>query len=244
MKHYEPKHIAVLSDRGFYTILTVCGLVIAASAWVLWMHGGAGQEAALSEPAAQAVTPAEDVPDLTAQDMPVTAEVPEPETETEAPEPEENVQTAAPAPEPEPAVTVSAPVYTRPTDGAVLTPFSGDMLLFQPTLGDWRVHSGTDFACGAGENVLALTDGTVQAVFEDGLYGTCVTVAHQGDLKTTVRGLSEVRVSEGQAVSSGEVLGVCAASIPAEETLGTHVHVEAVRGDTVVDVMELLGEEE
>ena len=120
----------------------------------------------------------------------------------------------------------------------------GDMLLFQPTLGDWRVHSGTDFACEAGENVSALTDGTVQAVFEDGLYGTCVTLAHAGDLRTTYRGLSEVRVREGQAVSSGEALGVCAAGIPAEEAIGTHVHVEASRGDTVVDVMELLGEEE
>ena len=169
----------------------------------------------------------------------VTAEEPEHREETPA-EAEEPVS----VPEPAPVVTVSAPVYTRPTAGAVLTPFSGDMLLFQPTLGDWRVHSGTDFACEAGENVLALTDGTVQAVFEDGLYGTCVTLAHAGDLRTTYRGLSEVRVREGQAVSSGEALGVCAAGIPAEEAIGTHVHVEASRGDTVVDVMELLGEEE
>ena len=176
---------------------------------------------------------------LTVQDVPVTAEEPESGEETTA-EAEEPVS----VPEPTPAVTVSAPVYTRPTAGAVLTPFSGDMLLFQPTLGDWRVHSGTDFACEAGENVLALTDGTVQAVFEDGLYGTCVTLAHAGDLRTTYRGLSEVRVREGQAVSSGEALGVCAAGIPAEEAIGTHVHVEASRGDTVVDVMELLGEEE
>ena len=137
MKHYEPKHIAALSDRGFYTILTVCGLIIAASAWVLWMHAGSSAETAVPETGAPVITPAEDVPDLTVQDVPVTAE------------------------EPAPVVTVSAPVYTRPTAGAVLTPFSGDMLLFQPTLGDWRVHSGTDFACEAGENVLALTDGTV-----------------------------------------------------------------------------------
>ena len=241
MKHYEPKHIAVLSDRGFYTILTVCGLIIAASAWVLWMNAGRGEQTVAVEPAAPVVTPAEEVPDLTAQDVPVAAEVPEPESEPEVPEPAE-VQTAAPAPTP--AVTVSAPVYTRPTAGAVLTPFSGDMLLFQPTLGDWRVHSGTDFACEAGENVLALTDGTVQTVFEDGLNGTCVTIAHQGDLKTTMRGLDEVRVSEGQAVSSGEAVGTCAKEIPAEQTLGAHVHVEATRGDAVIDVMELLGEEE
>lgn len=240
MKHYEPKHIAVLSDRGFYTILTVCGLIIAASAWVLWMHAGSNAETAVPETSAPVITPAEDVPDLTMQDVPVTAEVPK----TEEEETPAETETPVSAPEPAPVVTVSAPVYTRPTSGAVLTPFSGDMLLFQPTLGDWRVHSGTDFACETGENVAALTDGTVQAVFEDGLYGTCVTLAHAGDLKTTYRGLSEVRVSEGQAVSSGEALGVCAASIPAEEAIGTHVHVEAFRGDAVVDVMELLGEEE
>ena len=239
MKHYEPKHIAVLSDRGFYTILTVCGLIIAASAWVLWMNAGRGEQPVAVEPAAPVVTTAEEVPDLTVQDIPVTAEEPESGEETPA-EAEEPVS----VPEPTPAVTVSAPVYTRPTAGAVLTPFSGDMLLFQPTLGDWRVHSGTDFACEAGENVLALTDGTVQTVFEDGLYGTCVTIAHQGDLKTTMRGLDEVRVSEGQAVSSGEAVGTCAKEIPAEQTLGAHVHVEATRGDAVIDVMELLGEEE
>ena len=239
MKHYEPKHIAALSDRGFYTILTVCGLIIAASAWVLWMHAGSSAETAVPETGAPVITPAEDVPDLTVQDIPVTAEEPESGEETPA-EAEEPVS----VPEPTPAVTVSAPVYTRPTAGAVLTPLSGDMLLFQPTLGDGRVHSGTDFACEAGENVSALTDGTVQAVFEDGLYGTCVTLAHAGDLRTTYRGLSEVRVREGQAVSSGEALGVCAAGIPAEEAIGTHVHVEASRGDAAVDVMELLGEEE
>ena len=52
MKHYEPKHIAVLSDRGFYTILTVCGLIIAASAWVLWMNAGRGEQPVAVEPAA------------------------------------------------------------------------------------------------------------------------------------------------------------------------------------------------
>ena len=45
-------------------------------------------------------------------------------------------------------------------------------------------------------------------------------------------------------VTEIRVEGVCAAGIPAEEAIGTHVHVEASRGDAAVDVMELLGEEE
>ena len=36
MKQYQSKHTAVLSTRGFYTILSLCALIIAASAWVIW----------------------------------------------------------------------------------------------------------------------------------------------------------------------------------------------------------------
>ena len=166
MKQYNSTHTAALSTRGFYTILTVCGLIIAVSAWVLWSDSTAPEQAA-SAPSTPIISPKEAPPDLS-DDTPVMSE--------EAPADEATEPVDAPAePEPapaEPAVTVSAPVYVRPTSGAVITPFSGDELLFQPTFGDWRVHSGTDFGAEAGETVLALTDGTVQEVFEDGLYGT------------------------------------------------------------------------
>ena len=126
----------------------------------------------------------------------------------------------------------------------MITPFSGDELLFQPTFGDWRVHTGTDFAAEAGETVLALTDGTVQEVLEDGLYGTCVTLSHDADLTSTYRGLTDVRVVAGQAVTAGEALGAVAETIDAEAALGTHLHVETARAGTAVDVLELLGESE
>ena len=34
--NYQSKHTAALSTRGFYTILSLCALIIAASAWVIW----------------------------------------------------------------------------------------------------------------------------------------------------------------------------------------------------------------
>ena len=55
-----------------------------------------------------------------------------------------------------------------------------------------------------------LTDGTVQEVLEDGLYGTCVTLSHDADLTSTYRGLTDVRVVAGQAVTAGEALGAVA----------------------------------
>ena len=243
MKQYQSKHTAMLSTRGFYTILTVCCLIIAVSAYVLWTSAdpAAAQEQTAAAPV---ITPAEELPDLSA-DTPVLSDAEAEEAEPAATE-EEPVSepAAAPLPAPTPTVTVSAPVFVRPVAGAVITPFSGDELLFQPTFGDWRVHSGTDFAAEAGENVLALTDGTVQDVFEDGLYGSCVTLSHDADLTSTYRGLTDVRVSAGQAVTAGETLGAVAETIDAEAALGTHLHVEAARAGTPVDVLELLGEDE
>lgn len=243
MKQYQSKHTAMLSTRGFYTILTVCCLIIAVSAYVLWTSAdpAAAQEQTAAAPV---ITPAEELPDLSA-DTPVLSDAEADEAEPAAAEEEPASESAAaPLPAPTPTVTVSAPVFVRPVAGAVITPFSGDELLFQPTFGDWRVHSGTDFAAEAGENVLALTDGTVQDVFEDGLYGSCVTLSHDADLTSTYRGLTDVRVSAGQAVTAGETLGAVAETIDAEAALGTHLHVEAARAGTPVDVLELLGEDE
>lgn len=243
MKQYQSKHTAMLSTRGFYTILTVCCLIIAVSAYVLWTSAdpAAAQEQTAAAPV---ITPAEELPDLSA-DTPVLSDAEAEEAEPAAAEEEtESEPAAAPLPAPTPTVTVSAPVFVRPVAGAVITPFSGDELLFQPTFGDWRVHSGTDFAAEAGENVLTLTDGTVQDVFEDGLYGSCVTLSHDADLTSTYRGLTDVRVSAGQAVTAGETLGAVAETIDAEAALGTHLHVEAARAGTPVNVLELLGEDE
>ena len=243
MKQYNSKHTAVLSTRGFYTILTVCCLIIAVSAYVLWTSASEPEQDKL-QASTPIITPAEE-PDLS-EDTPVLSEETAAPEEDEQPVPEEqpaeSEETAAPTPTP--MVTVSAPIYVRPASGAVITPFSGDELLFQPTFGDWRVHTGTDFAAEPGENVLALTDGTVQEVFEDGLYGTCVTLSHDADLTSTYRGLTDVRVVAGQAVTAGETLGAVAETIDAEAALGTHLHVEAARAGTPVDVLELLGESE
>lgn len=253
MKQYNSKHTAVLSTRGFYTILTVCALIIAASAWVLWSDATAPAEDE-TQASLPIVTPAETLPDLT-EDTPVLSEdtgetdETEPTDENDAAQPEENEEaedTAAETEEaaPAPVETVSAPVYVRPVSGAVITPFSGDELLFQPTFGDWRVHTGTDFAAEAGETVMSLTDGTVQKVVEDGLYGTCVTVSHDADLTSTYCGVTDVRVTEGQAVAAGEAIGTVAETMDAEAALGPHLHVETARAGTPVDVLELLGESE
>ena len=239
MKQYNSKHVSTLSTRGFYTILTLCGLIIAVSAWVLWSSVSGAPEAdpSVSTPI---IAPTQNMPDLTA-DTPVGEDNSEPAEPASAEAKDAEPEQAEPQ---APAVveTVHAPVYVRPTAGSVVTPFSGDELIFQPTFGDWRVHTGTDFSAEPGENVLAVTNGTVLSVFDDALYGTSVTLQHDADLTTTYSGLDAVRVAAGQIVEAGETLGTCAETIDAEAALGTHVHVSAQRGGSAVDVIELLDE--
>jgi len=288
MKQFHAKNTATLSTRGFYTILALCGLIIAASVWVLWSSSHRKADPIQDTPSA--ITPMDtdshtvntpvsvqtsDDSTISAEtntkpaDRPVSSMQPSIQTETSTSasadgKAHEETATSAPAEAgvttgagdpPAPAAstktaetaetpTVSAPVYVRPVSGAVITPFSGDELLFQPTLGDWRVHTGTDFTAEPNETVLALTDGTVSDVFDDGLYGTCVSLVHTADLTTTYRGLTDVRVVAGQAVAAGEALGMCAEQMDAEAALGTHIHVEAARAGTPVDVLELLSEDE
>ena len=236
MKSYQSRHTAALSDRGFYTILSVCALIIAVSVWVLW-NDAQSRDTIEPQTGLPIIAPTAEVTEPAAEEPsePQTVQ-PEPETAVE--------QTPVSAPDPTPAVTASAPVFVRPVSGSVITPFSGDTLLFQPTMGDWRVHAGTDFAAQPGETVVALTDGTVQQITEDGLYGTTVTLAHDNGLTSICCGVDEVRVQEGQAVSAGEALGVCAEHIPAESALGTHLHVQVSQNDTPIDVLTLLGEDE
>lgn len=277
MKQQRTGQAALLSTRGFYTVLVLCGLIIAISTWVLVREriGGAEQEVhmsgAVSEPLFE---PVQTMPDLI--DPSVDAAAGEPSTpvvgdtadkavqvnastdeQTTAPQEEQAAaqapvsapaQTEAPAP-PQAAeqavsteVSAAPQIYVRPVAGEVLTPFSGDELLFQPTMGDWRVHTGTDFAAQEGENVLCLTDGTVSEVTQSGLYGMTVSVLHAGQLQTKYCGLRESKVVEGQAVRAGEVLGECAHSMDAEAAQGTHLHLEATRAGEAIDVLELLGE--
>lgn len=237
MKNYESKHAATLSTRGFYTILALCGLIIAASAWVIFSTMSGNETKTDTGVSTPIIAPTETLPDLTS-DTPVSAEDTEPSAPTSAP-----VETPVETPAAAPAQTVAAPVYVRPTSGAIITPFSGDELLFQPTFGDWRVHTGTDFAAEAGEPVLALTNGTVTDVTDDALYGKTVTISHDADLTTSYSGLDVIRVEAGQSVDAGETLGTCAETIPAESAQGAHVHVTAQRAGAAVDVTELLGED-
>ena len=49
-----------------------------------------------------------------------------------------------------PASSSAAPASTQPVSGRILNGYSGDELVYNKTLGDWRTHNGIDYAAGKG----------------------------------------------------------------------------------------------
>lgn len=157
-----------------------------------------------------------------------------------APAPDSMVAARAnPEPTTEPSVE---PPFCRPVEGEVIGSFCADSLEWNEELGQWQTHPAVDFTASAGEAVLAIADGTVLDAYCDPLYGNTIVIDH-GEGRTVRYGsLNTLQlVTIGQGIIAGEIIssaGVC----PAEESLGTHLHVEYYHDGTADDVTLLLSE--
>ena len=122
---------------------------------------------------------------------------------------------------------------TLPVSGAAITPFSGDMLVKNETLGDWRTHNGIDISAATGTAVTAASNGIVTSVHSDPMWGNVVEVT-SGEVVMTYAGLGDdIAVSVDQQVTAGETLG-SVGQIPCELSLEPHLHFDVqVNGDYV-----------
>ena len=145
-----------------------------------------------------------------------------------------DIQTAVTTPGDPSAPTTEAPTaesgkklgkITKPVTGNIVAEYAMDMLCFNPTTRDWRVHNGIDIAAEAGTQVCAAADGTVYTVYEDDTMGTTVVIRHDSGYVTKYASLSEdVSVAAGQAVTSGQVIGTVGCTALLETAIGDHLH--------------------
>lgn len=75
-----------------------------------------------------------------------------------------------------PASSSAAPASTQPVSGRVLNGYSGDELVYNKTLGDWRTHNGIDYACAKDAAIQSPTAGTVVLAGSDGSWGPTVAI--------------------------------------------------------------------
>lgn len=165
--------------KGFYIVLFLCVATIGISGYYLVRTVSStpgeaepvtGSPTVVLPDSSQNAAPPHTTPSVTTPTTPTVTE-PEDSGSQEASLPqtveEEPAETVQPVEEdPVPAV------FTWPVKGEILSGFSLEVLAYDETMGDWRTHSGVDIAASVGTNVLAISAGTVQGVYDDDLMGT------------------------------------------------------------------------
>ncbi len=130
---------------------------------------------------------------------------------------------------------------TAPVEGEVLAEYAMEVLGYNQTTRDWRVHNGVDLAAAAGTPVIAAADGQVYTVYEDDQMGMTVVIRHDGGYTTRYSSLArDVSVTAGQFVTMGQTIGAVGTTAMMESSLGDHVHFTVTKDDELVDPMAFL----
>ena len=210
----DNKNGRFLSGKGYYIALILCAAAIGITSYVYY----SGQEA----PAVQTGGVSTAITGTVT--LPTNGTVPEPAPSAEATQP-----------------TAGKLATRAPVEGEVLAPYAMEVLSYNQTTRDWRVHNGVDFAAPAGTAVTAAADGQVYTVYEDDQMGMTVVIRHEGGYTTRYSSLAaEVSVSAGDSVTMGQTIGAVGTTALMENALGDHVHFTVTKDDQPVDPMAFL----
>ena len=118
--------------------------------------------------------------------------------------------------------------FVLPVNGTIFAAFSGDELVYNKTMDDWRTHNGIDIRANRDNAVKAATDGTVTAVYADGMLGNVIEIDNG---KYTVRycGLGDnLLCKKGDVIKQGDSIGVVG-EVPLESSEESHIHLEILK---------------
>ena len=98
-------------------------------------------------------------------------------------------------------------------------------------------HRGIDIAQPSNYNIKASDNGVVTAAGWEGTYGQRVVINHNNGYETVYAHLSEIKVSVGQVVPQGSVIGIMGST---GRSTGTHLHFEVHKNGAIVDPLSYL----
>ena len=125
--------------------------------------------------------------------------------------------------------------WPLPVAGTITSQFGHRV---DPITGEVSSHTGTDIACAEGTPILAAADGTVTVANGldswGGSYGYYIQIDHGGGLETLYAHCSSIRVTTGQQVQTGQVIGYVGHT---GRATGNHLHLEVLINKTRADSM-------
>lgn len=138
------------------------------------------------------------------------------------------------------------PVYAMPISGGRITHlFSGDELVKNITLNDWRTHNGIDIEIAEGTEVCAIYSGEVLRAGHDALLGYFVEQELDTGYVVIYANLSPtLNVKAGDRISQGDTLGLVGSSALLENGEKPHLHLEIKSGKNYIDPLSLLNDDD
>ncbi|QSJ16053.1 M23 family metallopeptidase [Nostoc sp. UHCC 0702] len=100
--------------------------------------------------------------------------------------------------------SVSIAGYPLAQTTTVVLPYGWQV---NPSTGEVFFHSGVDLLAAVGTPVEAIAPGTVVFAKDQGTYGKLVIINHSGGLQSRYAQLESIKVSVGQQVNKGDLLG-------------------------------------
>ena len=252
-KNWRSKLSKFFNNKGFYIILAVCILIVAATAIYVATQNMNSPDTSMNDPAklipgeanleeesgeqAKAVAGSVSKDEMASQSA-VANQSTTASTPSSAPAKAE-VETSA-KPKSDNTAVKSILKFDRPVEGAIMKDFTRDVTTFSEskTLGDIRAHKGLDFKVEKLTKVRAVADGTISLV-EDNANGITVEISHGSDgLVTKYAGLSKQGLEDiccGLKVKANEIIGLVGDPIQSECEDGAHLHFEVLKNGKSVD---------
>ncbi len=138
------------------------------------------------------------------------------------------------SPKAEKPIDVFSP--SMPCPGEISSPFGERE---HPVNGESNFHNGIDIAVDAGTEIKAIEDGIIQKSTYNQYSGNFVVIEHQDGYTSSYAHLRECKVTEGQSVKKGDIIGKSGSTGIAT---GPHLHMEIRKNSEPVNPLEMIAD--
>lgn len=136
-----------------------------------------------------------------------------------------------------PSTEAEQPLYVLPLSNNVVVEYS-DTPVWNDTLQSYRVHQAVDFGGHVGDKIVALTNGTVTAVYNDALWGGCLELDCGYGICVKYCGIT-TELDAGDTVKVNQAVGTLG-EVPCEAATEPHLHVEVTVDGDPLDVLKAI----
>jgi len=139
------------------------------------------------------------------------------------------------------SITINSdPNFIMPVKGEILSDFSGDTLVYNSALGDWRSHNGIDILAEPDTEVLAAADGIIKDIYVD-YFGNVVVITHANGFETLYGCLKNTdHLTIGADILQGDVISTVSETPQGENEKKPHLHFELTKSGSCINPNDII----